>query len=90
MARFVKGVSGNPGGRPRKTQEQHRVDEACRALSLEAVRVLEEIMRHGTDERNRLKAAETILNRGRGSTGDRPGLRSDAALLAELKRRGCA
>jgi hypothetical protein len=94
---FVKGASGNPGGRPRKTSEQYRVDEACRKLSLKAVDVLVDIMENGADERNRLKAAETILHRGQGRPRERPGQASlserpkpgfDAALIAELKRRG--
>ena len=61
---FEKGVSGNPGGRPKQTAEQKDALQAIRELTNKAADVLEKML---TDEKippaQRLKAAEMILDR---------------------------
>ena len=61
---FPKGVSGNPGGRPKQTPEQKDALEAIRGLTPRAVEVMREILdspRSG--EVAKLRVAEIVLDR---------------------------
>ena len=61
---FVKGQSGNPGGRPKAVMPDGRtLSEAAREHSPEALRVLVEALR---DPNTALAAAKEILDRGFG------------------------
>jgi hypothetical protein len=60
---FKKGLSGNPGGRPRALAS---VMHEARRHTLEAIRVLLKLMRTAKSESVRLAAAEAILSRGWG------------------------
>jgi hypothetical protein len=62
MAKFQKGESGNPGGRPKMPEE---LKAAMRGLADTAVKVLREAM-EGDDPRARILAANTVLDRGYG------------------------
>jgi uncharacterized protein DUF5681 len=73
---FQKGVSGNPGGKPKKLAE---IVDLARSLAPDAIRSLHEIAVHGRSERARIEAAVALLDRGLGkpkvtveSDGDRP------------------
>ena len=61
--RFIKGYSGNPGGRPK---DEHNVIELARGYTTEALETLVELMRDGKDERVRGTAAQALLDRGWG------------------------
>jgi hypothetical protein len=62
---FVKGQSGNPGGR---SKEVGHVRELARQHTEEAIETLVSIMRDdGQPGRSRAAAAEALLNRGWGS-----------------------
>jgi hypothetical protein len=63
--RFQPGVSGNPTGRPKKSQDELDLEVACKAKAPEAIKTLVEIMLNGS-ETNKLKAAIAILERGYG------------------------
>lgn len=63
---FQKGSTGNPGGRPKKTQEEIDLIAACKAKVPEALEVISTIMNSGENERNKLSAALAIIERGYG------------------------
>lgn len=64
---FVKGQSGNPGGRPPKTDEQRTLEAMCRDKTQAALDVLLKIMgSEASNERNRITAAMAIIERGHG------------------------
>ena len=60
---FLKGRSGNPGGRPR---DEQKVPELARSYASEAVDTLVHLMRHAKEERVRGTAAQALLDRGWG------------------------
>jgi hypothetical protein len=63
---FKPGVSGNPGGRPKRTEEEIDLISACKAKAPEALAILESIMVGGENERNRITAALAIIERAHG------------------------
>ena len=64
--KFQSGKSGNPSGRPKKTQEEYDLEAACRAKAPEVVATLVEIMENGNAESSRIRAGEILLDRGFG------------------------
>lgn len=63
---FRKGQSGNPGGRPKRTAEEMDLVRACKDRTPAALDVIESIMMTGENERNRLAAAQAIIERAWG------------------------
>ncbi|MBK8810770.1 MAG: hypothetical protein IPN69_08580 [Acidobacteria bacterium] len=63
---FKPGQTGNPGGRPKKTQEELDLVEACKGKTPAALAVIEKIMTSGSNERNQLSAALAIIERAWG------------------------
>ena len=61
--RFVKGYSGNAGGRPK---DEHNIAALARSYSTEAVDTLVDLMRNARDDRVRGTAAQALLDRGFG------------------------
>lgn len=63
MAKFVKGQSGNPGGRPKNSE----LRELCQAKTKEAVNTLMRIMQNKkAPAASRVAAACALLDRGYG------------------------
>jgi hypothetical protein len=60
---FMRGRSGNPGGRPRQLAS---VMHEARRYTFEAICTLEKLMRTAKSESVRLNAAEAVLSRGWG------------------------
>lgn len=63
---FPKGISGNPGGRPKRTDEEVQLVEACKQKTPEALEVILNIMQYGLNDKVRLDAAKFIIERGWG------------------------
>lgn len=61
--RFLKGVSGNPGGRP---VEEREMKVLARSHTVEAIEKLVQLMRDAEDQRVQFLAAEALLDRGHG------------------------
>lgn len=61
-----KGQVLNPGGRPKKTDEELDLIAACKAKTPQALAVMSEIMTSGEQEKNRLTAAMAIIERAYG------------------------
>ena len=63
---FKKGRSGNPSGRRKKTEEEKQLEALCRERTQDALNTILLIMRNGDNERNRLAAAQYVIDRGWG------------------------
>jgi hypothetical protein len=63
---FEPGKSGNPSGRAKRTQEELDLINACKEKTADALGVIEQIMLNGENERNRLSAAQYIIDRAYG------------------------
>jgi hypothetical protein len=68
---FAKGGSGNPGGRPRRTEEEARLIEACREKTAAELGVIVGLMEDSANDRVRLAAAQFIIERGWGKAPER-------------------
>ena len=83
---FEKGKSGNPNGRPAKSEEEKALGEACRAKSERALEVIASIMENGENERNRITAALSIIERAYGKPAQSIDLggQEDNPLITEI------
>ena len=63
---FQPGNSANPGGRPRKTDEERSLEAICKEKTPEAMATILALMNGGQQERARLAAAQYIIDRGWG------------------------
>jgi hypothetical protein len=63
---FQPGKSGNPGGRPRKTDEERTLEALCREKTPEALATILRIMAGSNMDRAKLAAAQYVLDRGWG------------------------
>jgi hypothetical protein len=83
MPRFVKGQSGNPGGRPKQDDE---LRELAKAQTAEALKTLAQVMRSKkSPAAARVMAANSILDRGYGKPAQQIGLSGEVAItMADL------
>lgn len=63
---FQPGASGNPVGRPKRTEEEFELIAACKSRSPAALAVIEEIMINGESDKTRLAAAIAVIERAYG------------------------
>jgi hypothetical protein len=79
---WKKGVSGNPGGKPKATVELMKL---AREHTLEAWKTIIEIMKDAKAHRIvRLRAAELVLDRGHGKAPLSINLRREDGVLTRL------
>lgn len=83
---FAPGNSANPGGRPKKTEEEFALIEACKKKAPEALEVILEIMQRGQSEKTRLSAAIAVIERGYG----KPKQEQDLNLSGDVSIRSIA
>jgi hypothetical protein len=87
--RFVKGQSGNPGGRPRLTPEVSRALEMARENTAKAIQVFIDVIEsdvHSVEER--MKAAAALLDRGIGKPTQQTDVNLDANIDGRLTTTG--
>ena len=91
MAKFVKGQSGNPGGRPKLTQDELDALTMAKQFAPDAIRALHEIATSKTaSDKARVTAAEAIINRVYGKPKEtvestiKHERRNESDILAEL------
>lgn len=91
-----KGVSGNPGGRPKKTKEQFEFEKSCKEALPIAAGVLKDSMLNGSPM-IKLKAAIYVIDRVEGKAPETVNMKAEVTekkelvgeeLLEELKNRG--
>ncbi len=68
---FKPGQSGNPGGRPKKTEEQIQLESACRAKTKDALDTILVLMRSADKDSVKLSAAQFVIERGWGKAVQR-------------------
>jgi len=68
---FKSGRSGNPSGRPKKTQEECDLEAACKARTSAALGVIESLMLSADKDSVRLAAATFIIERAYGKAVQR-------------------
>ena len=84
MAKFQKGQSGNPGGRPKEVAE---VRELAREHTEDAINALTEIMKNkDAPPAARVSAANALLDRGFGRAPQSIDLNQTGPDLAEMLR----
>lgn len=79
---FAPGKSGNPGGRPKKTDAEFELEAACKAKSSEALGVMVGLMTEAKNDSVRLQAALAIIERAHGKPLQRSEVRT--GLLDDL------
>lgn len=65
--KWQKGVSGNPGGRPKKDPEVRTAEELAREATPLAIKTLIEIAENGDSSAAKVAASNSLLARGWGS-----------------------
>ena len=63
---FRTGTSGNPTGRPKKTEAEVTLEQMCREKTPEALAIILEIMTEGDGHKVKLSAAQYVIDRGWG------------------------
>ncbi|HEY6019337.1 MAG TPA: DUF5681 domain-containing protein [Candidatus Paceibacterota bacterium] len=63
---FAKGQTGNPGGRPKRTQEEINLIDACKDKTEAALAVIEGLMQDAKSDAVKLSAAMAIIERAWG------------------------
>ncbi len=89
---FKPGQSGNPGGRPKRTQQEWDLMAACESMTPEALKTIVHLMHHADKDSVRLQAATFIIERRYGKSVEHKEIRSNplsaiaTATLLEMKR----
>lgn len=86
---FVRGKSGNPGGRPKRTEEQKKALDDVRALAPTAARTLRHMLTgKEIPAAQRLKAVEIVLERTYGKPEARVEVSTpDNGIMEEIRKR---
>jgi hypothetical protein len=85
---FKPGQSGNPGGRPKKTESEFELERACEMKAPEALETILDLMQNAKQDSVRLAAASYVIERRYGKAVERKEIRTgplDGIEHAELK-----
>jgi hypothetical protein len=88
MGRFVKGQSGNPGGRAKVTPEMSRALEVARENAPKAIQIFVDIIDGKYTIEEKMKAAAALLDRGLGKPTQQTDVNLDAKLDGTLETTG--
>lgn len=83
---FKAGKSGNPGGRPKKTQEELDLVAACKQKTPAALAVIESIMMEGQSDKAKLSAAQFIIERAYGKAVQQVDANVSGELITRIER----
>ncbi len=75
-ASFKPGQCGNPGGRPKRTQEEFELIAACKEKAPAALKTIESLMLTAKQDSVRLSAALSIVERAYGKPTERKEVRT--------------
>lgn len=81
MARWKKGQSGNPGGKPKEYRE---VVKLAREKTKMAIKTLEDIAMNGENEGARVRASEALLDRAWGKAIQPTSVEDNAVERADI------
>jgi hypothetical protein len=73
---FRPGASGNPGGRPKKTEAEFELEKACELKAPEALETILDLMTGAKQDSVRLAAAAYVIERRYGKALERKEVRT--------------
>lgn len=84
---FVKGKTGNPGGRPKQSKDEKDFKQACRDFSMKAFDILVNWANGKKNPQASIKAVEVILERGYGKPSQEVSIQGVGDIIVNVIRK---